>query len=85
MPIFHLRKAQSLFELNCFEESLKELNFIQDKEDGEINLLIGNIFKSQGNIKLALKYFSLANDGNSPKQGAVVKELIERVLIEEVL
>ncbi|KAJ3219282.1 anaphase-promoting complex subunit cdc27 [Dinochytrium kinnereticum] len=76
--LYTFRRASALLALDRCDEALLALDDIKDLEPPECNIsfLLGKIYKRQGKIAEALRYFTRAQDIYGAKVVAAIKEEI---------
>ena len=79
-PLNRYQKATVLISLGRLREALSVLEELSTKlpREGQIHILIGNIYKELGNLDIALSHYNIALD-LEPKEASLIRNLIEKL------
>ncbi|KAJ3112217.1 hypothetical protein HDU96_004789 [Phlyctochytrium bullatum] len=82
-PMCKYRKACALTSLKRYDEALDVLLKLEefDKPDCAVLFALGKVYKQLGNIDLALRYFTRAQDAYGPKYSAAIKEELDGMMV----
>ncbi|KAJ3121954.1 hypothetical protein HK098_003246, partial [Nowakowskiella sp. JEL0407] len=82
--VARVHMAECLVMLDRFEEAKEILEdlIMTSKPESKVYMILGNIYKKEGEFGKALKMYTMAQDHSDPKSGSKIREIIDRLYID---